>query len=296
MGLDPAPLNETLRYQITALKLTYQETLVILYRPFLLDDLDHTKHNQNRTTPDRHESEFNNLAEQSRENTHYCLQAATSITHILDSMSHRPPTFSASWFAHFCGYQAVVALYVYVIKSQSPNRQTQTGTGTGTGTQTWLPYFEAASKCQDQIKVSAKKDKESFSQKCSGVLEELRMEALASIKKNGQMGQQYDQRSGDTRTERRGEEASNVEDWQKDRPRQRTSDVRGSAARGGERGERGSRSFFSGSWNDMTFDQSAPGGGILGSLFGGVDGIRIRSPSDSVVDRIDRWGFSSLNW
>jgi hypothetical protein len=37
----------------------------------------------------------------------------------------------------------------------------------------------------------------------------------------------------------------------------------------------------------------APGGGILGSIFNGVDGIRVRG-QDSIVERIDRWGFSSL--
>jgi hypothetical protein len=44
----------------------------------------------------------------------------------------------------------------------------------------------------------------------------------------------------------------------------------------------------------MNFDQSAPGGGVLYSIFNGLDGIRVRNANGSLVDRIDRWGFSSL--
>jgi len=63
----------------------------------------------------------------------------------------------------------VVALYVYVIKQQSePSKK-------------WMPYFEAGARCQNQIKISA--EKESFAQKCSVVLEELRFEAVGHMQK-----------------------------------------------------------------------------------------------------------------
>ena len=42
--------------------------------------------------------------------------------------------------------------------------------------------------------------------------------------------------------------------------------------------------------------QSAPRDSALFSIFNGLDGIRVREPNElgSMVDRIDRWGFSSL--
>ena len=47
--------------------------------------------------------------------------------------------------------------------------------------------------------------------------------------------------------------------------------------------------YSGGDWEDRDFDQTAPGGGILGSM------DWIQSPQGpSVVDRIDRWGFCSL--
>lgn len=45
--------------------------------------------------------------------------------------------------------------------------------------ETWINYFKAAEKCQSHIKVAA--EKESFSQKCSQVLDELYAEAMQHI-------------------------------------------------------------------------------------------------------------------
>lgn len=45
----------------------------------------------------------------------------------------------------------------------------------------WKPYFEAAPKCQEQIKRSTEEAKESFAKKCSLVLDELRRETLEKI-------------------------------------------------------------------------------------------------------------------
>ncbi len=164
----------------------------------------------------------------------------------------RRSTSNAKQFAHFCGYQAVLPLYVYVIKHQSSPPSS------------WVPYFEAASRCQEQIKVSA--EKESFSQKCSGVIEELRLEAVACIKKHGNYGHLPGVRSDVIRGE--GQEGGAARDGEER--------MRGEGD-GGGRGQdgRGTTSFFGGSWNDMNFDQSAPGGGRLAfttrfSLFSSV--------------------------
>jgi len=89
-----------------------------------------------------------------------------------------------SQFAHYCGYTAIVALYVYVIKRCTSFATSTAGASTNFnnfGRSTWTVYFEAASNCQEQIKNSSKIAKESFAQKCSVVLEEMRDEAVAKI-------------------------------------------------------------------------------------------------------------------
>lgn len=60
-----------------------------------------------------------------------------------------------------------MALYVYVIKNLNEPEDA------------WINYFRAAEKCQSHIKVAA--EKESFSQKCSQVLDELYAEAMQHI-------------------------------------------------------------------------------------------------------------------
>lgn len=78
-------------------------------------------------------------------------------------------------FGHYCAYSAVVCLYVYVIRTYelSPD--------------IWTQYFEAAQKCQQEIDISARK--ESFAQRCSGVLRELEAETLDCIHRKDSFSQ-----------------------------------------------------------------------------------------------------------
>jgi len=69
-------------------------------------------------------------------------------------------------------------------------------------------------------------------------------------------------------------------------------------ATGGAQGLLGSTSFLGGNWSEPVFDRRAPGGGEIsfpctGSL-NSLDSIPRSTPNGSVLDRIDRWGFSSL--
>lgn len=70
-------------------------------------------------------------------------------------------------FNHYCGYCAVVCLYVYVFRVHEHPAET------------WTKYLIAAQKCQQQIDISA--EKESFAQRCSGVLKDLEAETLDCI-------------------------------------------------------------------------------------------------------------------
>lgn len=250
IDLDLAPLSRIFQAQIIGLRLSYQEMLVLLFRPFLLDDFE----NHHYVDENGHD-----LSQKSKDKVAQCLKAAWAITEIINELCQRPDNFRTFWFAHYCGYQAVVPLYVYVIKNL------QTGN--------WMPYFEAASRCQDQIKVSAAK--ESFSQKSSGVLEELRMEAMSHIRKSGNITPFPSAAQGTQQSTGRDGQDMRLEN------------------RVGAPSALSSTNFFGGNWSEPIFDRSAPGGGILSSL-NNLDSVRRPTATGSVLDRIDTWGFSSL--
>ena len=159
-------------------------------------------------------------------------------------------------------------------------------------------YFDAAKKCQEHIRVTTGKD--SFAWKCLLVLDQLAVETARSLQFHGRENDMSESVRGNGI---RQESSEHSRDYQTDDARRHS----------GQRGPHGNSSLFGGEWNDMVFvsalidsdlalglalifwkDQTAPGGGILGSLFGNdTDGIHVRR-QDSLVDRIDRWGFSSL--
>jgi hypothetical protein len=69
-------------------------------------------------------------------------------------------------FAHFCGYSAIVAIYLFIIKQPSDIRKIK-------------KYLKSAERCQEQIKLSG--EVESFARQCSSVLEELHAEVLSKL-------------------------------------------------------------------------------------------------------------------
>jgi hypothetical protein len=75
------------------------------------------------------------------------------------------PQLTLLQFAHFCGYSAVVALYIFIIRYPKTNKIKK--------------YLKAAEKCEQQIKQSG--DTESFAKHCIGVLEELHSEAATKL-------------------------------------------------------------------------------------------------------------------
>jgi hypothetical protein len=69
-------------------------------------------------------------------------------------------------FAHFCGYSAIIAIYVFIIKQPSPTNKVK-------------KYLKAAERCQEQIKLSG--EVESFARRCTTVLEDLYAEVVAKL-------------------------------------------------------------------------------------------------------------------
>jgi len=76
------------------------------------------------------------------------------------------PWLTLLYFAHFCGYTAIIAIYVFIIKQPSQTLKVK-------------KYLKAAERCQEQIKISG--EVESFARRCTSVLEELYAEVLAKL-------------------------------------------------------------------------------------------------------------------
>ena len=74
-------------------------------------------------------------------------------------------SFENTQFTQYYGFCAVVVLYVYTIQHRADSDVA------------WRSYFQAAEKCQGQI-TSYAREKDSFAQRYSIVLEELRSEAV----------------------------------------------------------------------------------------------------------------------
>jgi len=77
-----------------------------------------------------------------------------------------PITTNSFQFAHFCGYSAIVAIYVFIIKQPSKTNMIK-------------KYLKAAERCQEQIKQPG--EVESFARRCASVLKELHAEVTAKL-------------------------------------------------------------------------------------------------------------------
>ena len=168
--------------QSRALQLALANVEILLYRAYLLDDIQYFTQNN-----------FVSLFvadwdKEAAENVEKCLDAALRTTEMIDDFSRHVKNFKASWvwkssshdpfmhdyfmkltllqFAHSCGYSAIVAIYVFIIKQPSNTRKIQ-------------KYLKSAERCQEQIKLSG--EVESFARQCTSVLEELHAEVLAKL-------------------------------------------------------------------------------------------------------------------
>ncbi|PMD16556.1 hypothetical protein NA56DRAFT_708782 [Hyaloscypha hepaticicola] len=68
------------------------------------------------------------------------------------------------YFAHLCGYSAIVAIDVFIIKQPSNTRRVKN-------------CLKSAERCQEQMELS--RDVESFARRCTSVLDRLHIEVIA---------------------------------------------------------------------------------------------------------------------
>jgi hypothetical protein len=195
LDADPSSLPQLYRRQNVALRLSYSYSLILLHRPFLLDKYRDQAHGSNPKTQTKLE-----------EHVKKCLDAALEVVSTINVISKADGSFKASWvsvpcscmrlvyidlrltivkFTHYCGYTAIVAVFLYVIKHcipsnswQIPGRPIASLPDDGLGTTLWIKHFNAASECQRQIFTSSTETKDSFASSCSLVLDELRAEVV----------------------------------------------------------------------------------------------------------------------
>ena len=118
-----------------------------------------------------------------------------------------------------------------------------------------MPLFKAGEKCQGQIKVAA--EKESFSQKCTQVLEELHAEAVNQIQKR--------KRNKSPEETPEQQDYANVRPQRSEQP-QYSEEYAAPPAPVYRQAQTIPEFTYGTEWQDMNFDQTAPGGGILGSM------------------------------
>ena len=133
--------------------------------------------------------------------------------------------------------------------------------------------------------------KESFAQRCSSVLEELRNEALQEIGRRASVTTVPDDQQQNliqaTRPDNIVEEAVPEADRRHAR-RAETLPYNSNIAGVPAIGPYPSHSPYEMGWSVEHSDT------IIPPFFHGVEGVRNHDPSTSMIDRIDHWGFSSL--
>lgn len=85
---DLASLCTLYQSQIMGLRMAYQEMLVLLYRPFLLDDLEQSQYVDDNA---------HNLKSRSRKKVEQCLDAALAIIEMVDELHKKPVQLRDSW-------------------------------------------------------------------------------------------------------------------------------------------------------------------------------------------------------
>ncbi|KAK9354802.1 fungal-specific transcription factor domain-containing protein [Lipomyces doorenjongii] len=155
--VQPSLLMTLLQRQSRMLSLAYAHALILVNRPFLLNNFA-------SLTPSTYGSSEPIFDAEGEEAVRECTSAAMLVVDIIDDLNESSQIFAALWFTQYVAFCSVVVLYVYVIRcrSEAPNDMEK--------------YLDAAQKCQSQIAVAAKEN--SLAERYSVVLEELRSEAF----------------------------------------------------------------------------------------------------------------------
>lgn len=133
------------------LRLSLAHARILLHRPFL----------QQNSTPPENISDIDRARVE--DNIQQCVDAAITIANIVNKLYEMQKLFSANWFAHFCGYCAVIVLYDHIIGRPGSEPQ----------------YLKIAETVQHRLYILP--EKESFASRCSDVLRELHDEVMGHV-------------------------------------------------------------------------------------------------------------------
>ena len=167
-------LQITFQRQCSVLNLAYEHAQILLYRPFLLQNLASLGRERSAS--------HSNLQEDIANNVEKCLQAALKTVEMFQKLCQTRRMYNSFWvgffrteyldiglthhglqFTHYNVFCAIVVLYVYIVQNWSdPDREYSRYLQVGEGAQLEL------AKCGNQS---------SFAQRYVVVLEELRKEA-----------------------------------------------------------------------------------------------------------------------
>jgi hypothetical protein len=175
--LDASLLIPVFQRQRNVLNLAYYHALILVYRPFLLSNFAslNSRKDHSRGAPGTLEMD-KNVAD--------CLNAAMSITTIVNELSEAGQLYRAFWVCHFhnsaryfwlitymslqftqyFAFCAVVVLYVYTIQQAHATNDR------------YRAQYMAAERCQEHI--AGMSESGSLAQRYTVVLEELRLEAI----------------------------------------------------------------------------------------------------------------------
>lgn len=163
-GIDSHLLIPIYQRQRSVLNLAYYHAMLLIHRPFLLSNFASLTHMPTHST-------FNASIDTSS-NIGTCLEAAMNIVRVVDDVFTSSNLFRSFWFTQYYAFCAVNVLYISTI------RQHLVTPGKCEG------YFVAGQKCQRQLESVSESD--CLARRYCLVLEELRLEAVRQVGKQGQ--------------------------------------------------------------------------------------------------------------
>ncbi|KAJ6020760.1 Glyoxylate reductase [Penicillium herquei] len=151
--VDPRLLVQPFRIQSHLLGLASGHLEILIFRPSLF----------NNSQPQALPSDSG----RSREYVYKCLRAALNVVGIISNISEAGQFSSASWFANYAAFCAVVVLYTYTIQNGHEDSLV------------WLEYFRAAERCRELVANLSTID--SLAKRYLIIMEEFRQEVIRHL-------------------------------------------------------------------------------------------------------------------
>ncbi|KAK5175412.1 uncharacterized protein LTR77_000551 [Saxophila tyrrhenica] len=158
-GVNASWLLPIVQRQRNVLNLTYWHAVILIHRPFLLNNL--ASKWQTNVIVDRH---FQADEQQTVESAQQCLASAMATVNTINDMMQSRQISGVFWTTAYFAFTASIVLYMYAIQNPSPAQNA------------CHEYTSAAALCQSHIASIAEKG--SLAERYCLLLEELRLESV----------------------------------------------------------------------------------------------------------------------